>query len=429
MAVLTFRGGVHPAGNKKMTSSKPAKDYQTKGELIYPLFLHHGLHAKPVVKGGEWVSAGTLIAKAEGYVSANVHSAVAGIVKYVDFDTIVIDNSGEIHEEPRAIHKPYESLTKKEIINIIREAGIVGMGGEDGYPTHIKLSPDDPDKIKYVIVNACECEPYITCNYRRLIEEPQKIVTGLKIVLSLFDHAMSLIAIEDDKKAAVVKIKNFISHEPRIRAKMLYTKYPQGAERQLIYALTKKQLNSKKDVSDNGCIVINVETIYAIYMAVVEGRPLIERMVTVAGDAIKEPGNFRVRIGTSAAELIEAAGGFVSPPEKIIFGGPMTGESVIDVNKPITKATNAIICLKEDTVIRVHQTNCIRCGRCIEVCPSGLIPTKLADYTALGRTDLFMANDGAECIKCGSCSYICPAKRSLAELIVSMKEMLSNDYL
>lgn len=429
MAVLTFRGGVHPVRNKRLTASKPAKDYYPKGDLSFPLYLHHGLHAKPVVKGGEWVSAGTLIAKAEGYVSANVHSSVAGIVKYVDFDRIVIENIGENHEEPRSINNPYEKLSQKEIINLIREAGIVGMGGEDGYPTHIKLSPEDPEKIRFIIVNGCECEPYLTCNYRRLIEEPQKIVTGLKIVLRLFRNALGVIAIEDDKKAAVVKIKNYISKEPRIRAKMLYTKYPQGAERQLIYALTKMQLNSKKNLADSGCIVLNVETIYAIYMAVVEGRPLINRMVTVAGDAIKEPGNFRVSIGTNAAELIEAAGGFTCQPEKIIFGGPMTGEAVMDINKPITKATNAIICLKEDPVIRVHQTNCIRCGRCMEVCPSGLIPTKLADFAALGRVDLFTANDGGECIRCGSCSYICPAKRSLAELIVSMKQMISNDYL
>lgn len=427
MAVLTFRGGVHPPRNKKITANKPAKDCYTRGDVSFPLFFHHGLHARPVVKGGEWVSAGTLIAKADGYVSANVHSSVAGIVKYVDFDTIVIENAGELHEEPRLLTRHYTLMEPQEIIDLIRDAGVVGMGGEEGYPTHIKLSPEDPEKIRYVIVNGCECEPYLTCNFRRLIEEPDKIVEGLKIVLQLFDNAMGIIAIEDDKKSAVIKIKNYLLDEPRIRTRMLYTKYPQGAERQLIYALTKRKLNSQMNPSDAGILVLNVETIYAIWKAVVEGRPLISRMVTVAGDAIKNPGNFRVNIGTNIQELIAAAGGFVAPPEKVIIGGPMTGESVLDLDRPVTKDTNAIIAFRSDSVIRVHQTNCIHCGRCMEVCPSNLIPTKLADYAALSRTDFFRDNDGIECIGCGSCSYICPAKRSLAEIIVSMKRMMTNE--
>jgi len=428
MGVLTFRGGVHPARNKKLTASKPSKTYYPKGDLSFPLFLHHGLHAKPVVKGGEWVRKGTLIAKADGYVSANVHASVAGIVKYVNFDTIVIENAGEYHEEQRVMDKPYTKLSKSEIVNLVREAGVVGMGGEEGYPTHIKLSPEDPDKIQYVIVNGCECEPYLTCNYRRLMEDPDKIIEGLKIVLKLFDNATGIIAIEDDKKPAVHKIKNAIVSEPRIKTKMVYTKYPQGAERQLIYAVTKKKMNSYKIPAEIGCLVLNVETVYAIWNAVVERQPLTSRMVTVTGDAIKNPGNFVVCLGTNIKELISAAGGFVAPPEKIIIGGPMTGESIMDMDRPVTKDINAIIALKEDPVIRVHQTNCIHCGRCIEVCPSGLIPTKLADFAALGRTDLFTENDGKECIRCGSCSYICPAKRSLAEVIVSMKQMVSEDF-
>lgn len=259
------------------------------------------------------------------------------------------------------------------------------------------------------------------------MEEPDKIVEGLKIVLQLFDNAMGLIAIEDDKKSAVIKIKNYLIEEPRIRTRMLYTKYPQGAERQLIYALTKKRLSSQMNPVDAGILVLNVETIYAIWRAVAEGRPLISRMVTVAGDAIKNPGNFRVNIGTNIRELIDAAGGFAYTPEKVIIGGPMTGESVLDLDRPVTKDTNAVLAFRMDPVIRVHQTNCIHCGRCMEVCPSNLIPTKLADYAALGRTDLFRDHDGTECIKCGSCSYICPAKRSLAEVIVSMKQLITNE--
>ncbi len=427
MAVLTFKGGVHPASNKKLTSSKPAKDLLPQGDLTFPLFLHHGIHARPVVKGGEWVSAGTLIARADGYVSSNVHSSIAGIVKYVDFDSIVIENVGDVNEEPRSIVRPYEKLSDKEILGLIKDAGIVGMGGEEGYPTHIKLSPEDPGSITHVIVNGCECEPYVTCNNRRLIEEPDKIVEGLKIVLRLFRNAKGTIAIQDDKKPAVIKIKNYMAKDHDIHVKMLYSKYPQGSERHLIYALTGKKINSRMKPHDIGCIVLNVETIYAIRTAVVEGRPLISRMVTVAGDAIREPGNFRVRLGTCIKELIEAAGGFREQPEKVLIGGPMTGEAVLDLDRPVTKDTNAVLAFTRDPVLRVHHTNCIRCGRCTEVCPSGLIPTQLADLSALGRVDLFKKNDGMECIECGSCSYICPAKRSMTEVIVMMKQMIEED--
>ena len=427
MAVLTFKGGVHPASNKKLTASLPAKELIPEGDLTFPLFLHHGRHAKPVVKGGEWVSAGTLIAKADGYVSSNVHSSIAGIVKYVDFDSIVIENIGDVNAEPRSITRPYMDLSKKEILELIREAGIVGMGGEEGYPTHIKLSPEDPGKIRFIIVNGCECEPYITCNNRRLIEEPERVVEGLKVVLRLFDNAKGIIAIQDDKKTAVINIKKYIKKEHDIHVRMLYSKFPQGAERQLIYALSKRKLNSHMRPQDVGALVLNVETIVAIQKAVVEGRPLISRMVTVAGDAIAKPGNFLVRLGTDIKEVIEAAGGFVCEPEKVLIGGPMTGEALVDLNRPVTKDTNAIIAFQHDPVLRVHQTNCIHCGRCIEVCPSRLIPTKLADYSALGMVDLFRENDGRECIECGSCTYICPAKRSLAEGIVMMKQMIIDE--
>ena len=427
MAVLTFKGGVHPASNKKLTSSRPSQVLIPEGDLTFPLFLHHGRHAKPVVSGGEWVSAGTLIAKADGYVSSNVHSSIAGIVKYVDFDSIVIENIGDVNAEPRRVVRPYTELSKKEILDLIREAGIVGMGGEEGYPTHIKLSPEDPGKIRSIIVNGCECEPFITCNSRRLLEEPEKIVEGLKIVLRLFDNAKGIIAIQDDKKPAVIKIKNYITKDHEIHVKMLYSKYPQGSERQLISALTKKEINSRMTPADVGCLVLNVETVYAIRTAVVEGRPLISRMVTVAGDAVRKPGNFQVRLGTNIRELIEAAGGFKAEPEKVIIGGPMTGESLVDLDRPVTKDTNAVVALLHDPVVRVHQTNCIHCGRCIEVCPSRLIPTRLADFSALGMVDLFREFDGRECIECGSCSYICPAKRSLAEVIVMMKQMIIDE--
>lgn len=426
MAVLTFRGGVHPPKNKLHTADKWTVDVYPKEDVVYPLFMHHGLHAKPIVSGGEWVSEGTLIAKADGYVSSNVHSSIAGIVKYVDFDSICIENSGDRHAE-KSQRNDYRKLTNAEIINLIREAGVVGMGGEEGYPTHIKLQPEEPDKIEYIIVNGCECEPFITCNFRRLMEDTPKIIEGLKIVLRLFPNAKGIIAIEDDKKEAVKLIKDYSVSDKAFRVKMLYTKYPQGSERQLIKTLTGREMNSKMKPADVRCLVLNVETIYAIRQAVAEGKPLISRIVTISGDAIRHPGNFNIRIGTTIQEAIDAAGGFITSPEKILIGGPMTGESIFDLSRPISKDVNAILAFSHDPVINVKPTNCIRCGRCLEVCPEGLIPTDLADYAALGNVDMFISHDGNECVGCGSCSYICPAKRSLAELIITTKNMIREE--
>ncbi len=426
MAVLTFRGGVHPPINKSNTADQWVIDVMPKEDLVFPLFMHHGLHAKPIVSGGEWVGEGSLIAKADGYVSSNVHSSIAGIVKYVDFNTICIENSGERHEVEPTFNN-YKELTNSEIISLIRESGVVGMGGEEGYPTHIKLQPEEPDKIEYIIVNGCECEPYITCNYRRLMEDAAKVVEGLKIVLRLFPNAKGVIAIEDDKKDAIRLIKDYSVSDTSFRVKMVYTKYPQGSERQLIKTITGREMNSKMKPADVRCLVLNVETVYAIRQAVVESRALISRIVTISGDAIRYPGNYNIRFGTSIKEAIEAAGGFIAKPEKLLIGGPMTGESIFDLSRPISKDVNAILAFSQDPVINVKQTNCIRCGRCLEVCPEGLIPTNLADYAALGNLDYFVKYDGKECVACGSCSYICPAKRSLAELIITTKRMLTEE--
>ena len=428
MAVLTFRGGVHPARNKKLTASKPAKDYYPKGDLSFPLYLHHGLHAKPVVKGGEWVSAGTLIAEAEGYVSANVHSSVAGIVKYVDFDTIVIENIGENHEEPRAINKPYEKLSKKEIINIIRDAGIVGMGGEEGYPTHIKLSPEDPDKIRYVIVNGCECEPYLTSDYRRLIENNEEFIAGLKIMLLLFPNARGIVAIEDNKPEAIKVLRELCLDEPKIEVKVLKTKYPQGSERQLIYAATGRAINSSMLPADAGCVVDNTDTIFAIYHAVAMGLPLTERIVTVTGDAIRFPQNYKVKCGTIYNSLIELAGGFKDGyPEKIVAGGPMMGMALFDTEVPVTKASSALLCMKKDEVKACKPTNCINCGMCVQACPSRLIPSRLADFAENDDKEQYEHYNGMECVECGSCSYVCPAKRHLAQSIRTMRKQILAD--
>ena len=317
-------------------------------------------------------------------------------------------------------------MTKQDVIDAVKLAGIVGMGGA-GFPTHVKLSPKDPDKIYYCIVNCSECEPYLTSDYRRMLEEPEKVVEGLLIVLSLFPGAQGIIAVEDNKPEAIRILRERVKDQPRIRVNKLKTKYPQGAERQLIYANTGRYVNSNMLPADAGCIVHNVDTIISIYEAVVLGRPLITRVVTVTGDCIAEPCNFIVPIGTSYRELIEAAGGFKKEPEKVISGGPMMGKALYTLDIPVTKGTSAILAMSKDVVAKSRPSQCIKCGKCITVCPGQIEPYLLADLAEARDMDGFVKNNGMECCECGCCSYVCPAKRHLTQTIAgTRKQVLAN---
>ena len=305
---------------------------------------------------------------------------------------------------------------------MIREAGIVGMGGA-GFPTHVKLSPKDPKKIDYVIANCAECEPYLTSDYRRMLEEPEKLIGGLRIILGLFENAQGILAVEDNKPDCIALLKQLTRGEARISVKALKTKYPQGGERQLIYATTGRRINSTMLPADVGCIVNNVDTMVAVYRAVMEGRPLIERIVTVTGDAVAKPRNYRVRTGSSYQELLDAAGGFRTKPEKIICGGPMMGVAMFDLNVPVTKTSTALLGLTRDDVSAMEPGPCINCGRCVEVCPGRVIPSRLADYAEHFEEEAFLENHGMECCECGCCSFICPARRPLTQEIKSMRKL------
>ena len=297
------------------------------------------------------------------------------------------------------------------------------MGGA-GFPTHVKLSPKEPDKIDYVIANCAECEPYLTSDYRRMMEEPHKLIEGLKIILQLFDNAKGILAIEDNKEDCIKLLKQMTKDEPRILVKALKTKYPQGSERHLIFATTKRAINSSQLPADAGCVVDNVDTIVAIYHAIVEGKPLMQRIVTVTGDAIKDPRNFRVRIGTNYHELIDEAGGFISQPEKIVSGGPMMGFGLFDLNVPTTKTASALLCLLKDDVSAAIESPCINCGMCVEACPGRVVPKQLADFAEHGNEEAFVKNNGMECCECGCCSFVCPAKRNLTQSIKSMRKIV-----
>ncbi|MFG6339090.1 MAG: electron transport complex subunit RsxC [Lachnospiraceae bacterium] len=432
MAKLTFNGGIHPYDGKDLSKDKPIKAVLPKGDLVYPLSQHIGAPAKPIVEKGDRVLTGQKIAEAGGFVSAPIYATVSGTVKAIEprrvvtgdsVMSIIIENDGLYEEVEYPERKPLEEMTREEIIECVKEAGIVGMGGA-GFPTFIKLSPKEPEKIDYVIANCAECEPYLTSDYRRMLEEPEKLVGGLKVSLQLFENARGILAVEDNKPDCIEKLKELVKDEPRISVKELKTKYPQGAERQIIYATTGRAINSSMLPADAGCVVNNVDTVVAIYHAVIEGKPLMNRIVTVTGDAIANPQNFIVRIGTNYHELVEEAGGFKQEPVKIVSGGPMMGFALFGLDVPTTKTASALLCLTEDEVSRMEPSACINCGRCVEVCPGRVVPKLLAVAAANGDEETFLANDGMECCECGCCSFVCPAKRHLTQNIKSMRKLL-----
>ncbi|MCM1117758.1 MAG: electron transport complex subunit RsxC [bacterium] len=431
MRKLTFVGGIHPNDGKKLSKDKPIVTVLPKGELVYPVSQHIGAPAVPLVKKGDRVLVGQKLAEQAGFVSAPIYASVSGTVRAIEprrvvtgdsVMSIVVENDGLYEEAPMEPLGAWDALSPEQIINCVKEAGIVGMGGA-GFPTYVKLSPKEPEKIEYCIANCAECEPYLTSDYRRMLEEPEKLVGGLKIMLQLFPKARGVLAVEDNKPDCIKRLQELTRDEERISVRALQTKYPQGAERMLIYAVTGRKINSSMLPADVGCVVNNVDTVVAIYRAVTEGRPLIERIVTVTGDAIRNPCNYRVRIGMNYRELIEEAGGFKGKPEKIVCGGPMMGFAMFDLDVPVTKTSTALLCMSHDEVSAIEPGPCINCGRCAEVCPGRVIPSRLADYAEHFDEEAFVKNNGMECCECGCCSFICPARRPLTQEIKSMRKL------
>ncbi len=424
MSEATFRGGVHPYEGKELSSDLPIKTVMPKGDMVFPMSQHIGAPAKPIVNKGDKVLVGQKIGEASGFISANICCSVSGTVKAVEprmllngssAMCVVVENDGNYTGiEVLGEDRDYMGLTNDEIREIVKEAGIVGMGGA-GFPTNVKLAPKEPDKIDYILVNGAECEPYLTSDYRQMLECPEEIVGGLKVILKLFDKAKGLICIEDNKPEAIAKMQAAVSNESRIDVKVLKTKYPQGGERTLISAATGRKIYSKKLPADAGCIVDNISTVIAIYRAVCKRTPLITRVMTLTGDAFKKPVNVNVRLGCNHADLVPEGEGFGQEPAKIISGGPMMGFAMFDLNVPVTKTSSSILAMTKDEVAEFEPTPCIRCGRCVEACPGNLVPQKMAVAAMNNDYDTFVSLNGMECYECGSCTYVCPAKRPLTQ--------------
>lgn len=435
MKKVTFQGGVHPSDQKQFARDIPFSVYEPKGELVFPLAQHIGAPASPVVKKGDEVLAGQVIAEATGFVSANIICSCSGKVKSIEKRTtatgakvqsIVIENDGEFRTvEGIGKEVDYKTLTKEEILAKVKDAGIVGLGGA-GFPTHVKLAPKNADAIEYIIANGAECEPYITCDDQLMRSDAAGIVTGMEIMLSLFPNAKGVILIEENKPEAIAAMEKACANSEKVSVLPVQTKYPQGGERSCITVVTGKHLKLGMLPADLGCVVDNVATIYAIYEAVCKSTPLMIKGITVSGEAVKHPSNFKVRIGTNMAELVDAAGGIKDCMDlkKAISGGPMMGFAMASLDVPVQKSNNAITLLAKDAVeeAQAQMTACLRCGRCNSACSLGLVPQMMAQAAERKDYDKFENKlYGMECVACGSCTYICPAKRPLMQLFKQTK--------
>jgi len=419
-----FLGGIHPKDSKVYTMDKTIEIPPLPSQVVIPMSQHIGAPCTPLVKVGDKVRKGQVIAESDAFMHSPVHASISGeVIKIAEMPhasrinclSIVIKNDG-LDEWVQGIplHREWDQLETAEILDIIKGAGAVGMGGAT-FPTHIKLSPNK--NVDVFIVNAAECEPYLTADYRMMLEYADRIVTGVKIVMKVLGVSKCFVGIEDNKPEAVSVMKDAFKGTS-VEVVSLPTKYPQGAEKMLIKVLTNREVPSGGLPMDVGVVVQNVGTTVSICDAVVSGIPLIERVTTVSGDAIKDPKNLLLRIGTSYEYVIDYCGGFSKTPEKIISGGPMMGMAQFTLDVPVIKGTSGILALSSDVVNSGEESPCIRCGRCVKACPMGLVPSMLSILGERNRFKEAKEEYGLfNCIECGSCVYTCPAKRNIVQYI------------
>ncbi len=428
------RGGVHPPGKKYLTSSKAIKNAVIPTISIVPLSQHLGSPSECLVKVGDSVTEGMLIGKSTGFISANIHSPVPGTVKEIKdiylpngmlSKAVSIELEGEFDRLGKEQNeRNWEGFSKEELLTIILDNGLVGLGGAT-FPVNVKLSIPKGKKAEYFVVNGVECEPYLTADHRLMLERAEQIIKGIRIISKIVEPEKIAIGIEINKPDAIEAMEKAAAAAGiPLDVVPLKVKYPQGDEKQLLKAITGREVPSGALPLDIGCVVSNVGTVHAVYEAVVFNKPLIERVLTVTGGAIENPQNLKVRIGTPISSIIEECGGFKEVPEKVVVGGPMMGFTIYDLDTPVIKGTSGILALTSAEIHGAKRTPCISCGRCIEACPMGLIPTTLFKYIDHG--DYTEASDLGlmDCKECGSCGFICPARIPLIQGMRLGKRML-----
>lgn len=420
----SFKSGVHPFEGKNFSKDKPLIKIDADDQLVFSMAQHIGAPAKPIVKKGDRVLKGMKIGEAASFISSPVFSSVSGTVKAVenrmmingkDACCIIVEND-HLYEtaDEFGTKRDISKLSDEDIVKIISDSGIVGMGGA-GFPTGVKLSPKNKDNIDYVVINGSECEPYLTSDYRLMLEKSDNIIKGIELVLELFPSAEAIIGIEDNKTEAIKILDNACSENEMISVMRLSTRYPQGGERRLIASTTGRKINSHVLPADAGVIVLNIATVIAIYEAVYLSMPLIHRVVTITGNGVNSPCNADVPLGISHAYLMEKCLGLKEETVKIISGGPMMGMAMDSLDYPVNKTSSSILALTHDDVEAMHTTACIRCGRCVNACPENLVPQLLVQAVKAEDYEKFETLYGMECIECGCCTYVCPAKRPLTQ--------------
>ena len=421
----TFRRGVHPFGGKDYAAECLIKTIPAEEIMVFPLSQHIGAPAKAVVAVGDRVLKGQLLAEAGGFISSPIYSSVSGTVKKIEkrrvtngnmVDSIVIENDFlDEAVEGFSVDRSLDGLTKEDIVDIVKKAGIVGMGGA-GFPTGVKISPKNADDVDTIIVNAAECEPYLTSDYRLLLERAEEVIKGIKAALVALPKAKAIIGIEDNKPKAIKLLKIMLEHEEKIDICELKTKYPQGGERQLIYAVTGRKINSRMLPADAACVVLNTASCVAICEAVYNNVPLIHRVMTITGEGVNSPCNVDVPLGISHSYLLEQCGGAKEGVTKFISGGPMMGMAMSTLDVPVVKTSSSILAYIKDDVANIVETPCIHCGRCAAACPQRLVPQLMGKAIKDEAIDKFEKIGGMECIECGCCSYGCPAKIPLTQM-------------
>jgi len=421
----SFKGGVHPEENKGQTSGIPISELPPPDIVVIPLSQHTGAPSKPLVEKGDEVRVGTKIGEADGFISVPVHSSVSGKVLGIEarphplgrrMPAVVIESDGKDDWVDLSGHKDITEDSPQKIREAVKEAGLVGLGGA-AFPTHVKISPPEGKPIDTAILNGAECEPVLTSDHRVMLEYAGDVVAGLKIIMRVVGAERGFIGIERNKPDAIRLMREAVAGDDGIEVADLKVKYPQGAEKQLIKALTGREVPCGGLPMDVGCLVQNVGTSLGIYEAARYGRPLISRVVTLAGRAVKNPGNYRVRIGTQFAHIISASGGTTGPFSKLIMGGPMMGIAQADGDAPVIKGTSGLVLLGEDEVVDHDPSACIRCARCVDHCPMKLLPNEIVRFVEKEKYERAKQYGLLDCMECGVCAYICPSRIGHVQLM------------